>query len=95
MPKMKKQKAAKDPFANLDDDFKDAILQGSEEAVRSGASKVALDQEELMSAKEEDEDLKQAMAAASVASAVYREGTKMNKLRIKFIRSVLRSRGLE
>jgi|LauGreDrversion4_2_1035121.scaffolds.fasta_scaffold1708774_2 hypothetical protein len=91
----KKMKAEKDPFANLDSDFKDAILQGEETAVRAAASKVALDQEELMSAKEGDEDLKQAMAAASVASAVYREGTKMNKLRIKFIRSVLKSRGLE
>lgn len=91
----KKMKAEKDPFANLDSDFKDAILQGEEAAVRAAASKVALDQEELMSAKADDEDLKQAMAAASVASAVYREGTKMNKLRIKFIRSVLKSRGLE
>jgi hypothetical protein len=95
MPRQKKPKADKDPFANLDEDFKDAILQGTEESVRSAASKVALDQEELMAAKENDQDLKEAMAAASVAGSVYRDGTKMNKLRIKFIRSVLKSRGLE
>ena len=91
----KKMKAAKDRFADLDDDFKDAILQGSEVEVRQAASKVALDQEELMAAKEEDQDLKEKMSAASTASAVYREGKKANKLRIKYIRSVLQSRGLE
>lgn len=83
----------KDPFAALDSDFKDNIAKMSEERVRDLIAKVSLDQVNLMNAKDEDLDLAQKRKAAKDAGAIYREGTKMNKLRILFCHRALEDAG--
>jgi hypothetical protein len=83
----------KDPFEDLDEDFKDAVAGMDEKAIRDRLAKVTLDQAALMDAKEKDIDLKEKKEAAKEAGAVYREGTKMNKLRVKYARSILDAKG--
>jgi hypothetical protein len=79
----------KDPFAALDQDFKDAIAGMDEGEIRDRIAKISLDDAALKEAKSNDEDLKQVQSIAREAGAVYREGAKMNSLRIKFARRVL------
>jgi len=83
----------KDPFAALDSDFKDNVAKMSEERIRDLIAKVSLDQVNLMNAKDEDLDLIQKRQAASDAGAIYREGTKMNKIRILFCHRALEDGG--
>lgn len=85
---------AKDKFKDLDGDFKDSV-QGMDEAeIRAKISQVALNQVELLQAKEKDQDLERAKAEAKDAGAIYAEGTKQNSLRIMFCKQVLEGRGL-
>lgn len=83
----------KDKFADLDDDFKDNVAAKSEVEIRDLIAKTSLDQAALMEAKDLDMDFKMAKETAKEAGAVYREGTKANKLRIAFARQVLNGRG--
>lgn len=86
---MGRQFKEKDPFAALDEEFKDAISGMEEQEILSRISKISLDAEALREAKANDEDLKSVQAIARDAGAVYREGAKMSALRIKFARRVL------
>lgn len=79
----------KDIFADLDNDFKDAVAAESPEEIRKRIAQVALNEEENRKMKEEDQDLAQAVEAAKIAGEQYREATKMNRLRIKFCSRVL------
>lgn len=92
MPR-KKGAGPKDPFEALPDEFRDAIANLSREDIRSRIAQVALDQAELMEAKVKDVDFESAREAAKEAGAVYREGTKMNKLKIEFAKRVLDDKG--
>jgi uncharacterized membrane protein YdfJ with MMPL/SSD domain len=83
----------KDEFQDLDSDFQDNCAAMDEGQLRNLIAKVALDQATLIEHKENDEDLAQKKEAAKDAGAVYRDGTKMNKLRIKFARRVLGDKG--
>jgi len=83
----------KDPFASLDPDFKDNIARMSEEQIRGTIAKVSLNQVELLQAKDADLDLAQKREAAKDAGAIYREGTKMNKLRVLFCHRALGDAG--
>jgi hypothetical protein len=88
---MKRQK--KDPFADLDAEFKEAIPTLTAEEIRDRIAQVALNQESLMAAKKDDEDLAECREQLREASAVYRDGTKMNKLRIAYCKQVLDDMG--
>jgi hypothetical protein len=92
MPRPKKT-GEKDPFQDLDEDFRNSIQAMDETDVRRRISDVALDQANLMSAKDEDVDLQKAKEVAKEAGAVYRDGTKANKLKISFCKRVLEDRG--
>ena len=83
----------KDPFKKLDKDFKEETEKLDEAQLRSKIAKITLDQEALMEAKESDQDLAEKKEAHSTAGAVYREGTKMNKLRVKWLRHMLDAKG--
>lgn len=86
-------RAKKDPFEDLDADFKDSVAAMSELEVRQKISSVALNQVALLEAKDADEDYQTKKEIASEAGAVYREGTKMNKIRIAFCKRVLGDKG--
>lgn len=83
----------KDPFAALDSDFKDHVAKMTEGEIRSLIAKVSLNQVELVQAKDADLDLAQKREAAKDAGAIYREGTKMNKLRVLFCHRALYDAG--
>ncbi len=92
MPRPRKN-AEKDPFEDLDEDFRNSVQAMDETDIRRRISDVALDQANLMAAKEEDIDLEKAKEVAKEAGAIYREGTKANKLKISFCKRVLEDRG--
>ncbi len=83
----------KGKFDDLDQDFKDRVNGANQEQIREIICKVALDQGALIELKEEDQDLAEKKEAYSTAGAFYREGTKMNKLRTKYARTMLGEKG--
>lgn len=85
----------KDPYRDVEKEFKAAVDGGTPEQIRERIAKVALDQAALMAAKDLDQDLKDKKAAASYANETYRDGTKFNKLRIAYCRMVLGRQGKE
>lgn len=87
------RKSSKDPFAKLDQDFKDEINAASPEAIRGKIAQIALNQAAMDEAQEADIDLAQKKEAASQAGAIYREARKMNKLRNKYARIMLGEKG--
>jgi hypothetical protein len=92
---MGRGKGPKDPYADLDQAFKDRVNAAkSGEELKAILSEATLGYTELMAAKDLDEDLKSKKEAAKEAGAIYREGTKRYKLKTKFIRQTLASRGL-
>ncbi len=83
----------KDKWADMPEEFKVDIEEMDETAIRSRIAQVALNQAELMAAKILDDDLTSKREAAKEAGAVYREGTKLNKLKIEYCKEVLDGRG--
>ncbi len=88
-----KTKTKKDPYEILDDQFKTMIVAMGEDEIRNEIATVALNQAELMIAKTQDQHLQEKKEEAKEAGAVYREGTKFNKLKISYARQVLEDRG--
>lgn len=83
----------KDPFDALDPEYKDSIEAMTVEEIRDRIASVSLAQVELMEARDTDEDYQRAKEEAREAGAVYREGTKANRLKIEFAKRVLQDRG--
>jgi hypothetical protein len=86
MPKISKKK---NKFADVPEEFRDAVAGMNEAQIRDRIAKVALDQAALLEAKADDQDLAEKREQAKEAGAGYREGTKLNKLKIEFCRQVL------
>jgi hypothetical protein len=86
---------AKDPFEDLDSEFKDAVASMKDEEIKTRIAQVAMDQQALNEAKKNDEDLKQRQSAVKVAMEPYRAGNKGCQLRIKYARMILDARGKE
>lgn len=89
----KKNMGPKDPFDALSQEYRDTIAAMSREDIRGRIAQVAIDQAELMDAKTKDLDFQNAKEQAKEAGAVYREGTKMNKLKIEYAKRVLDDKG--
>lgn len=75
----------KDPFEDLPEDFKDAVTSASVNELKDKLSDVAKNEEANLAAKKADPDLAESKEAVKVASEGYREITKQNKLKRKFI----------
>lgn len=90
---MARGRKKKNPFDDLDDQFKDSMNAMTESEIRDRIAQIALNQEELMSARKEDQHLAELKEQVKEASAIYRDGTKMNKLRIAFARQRLADMG--
>lgn len=91
MPRPKK--GPKDPFETLTSDFKDAVAQSSREEIEHRIATVAVYDSELRKQKKEDQHLKECAEAYKDASEVYREGFKINRLKIEFMKRVLDDKG--
>ena len=83
----------KDPFEALESDFKNLIENLPSEDVKKKVAEVAFELDRLMEAKKADQDLAEKTEAAKDAGAIYREGAKMAKLRIRYASMILEARG--
>lgn len=80
-------------FPMLDDDTKNGIAALSREDISTYISKTSMDQENLMTAKKNDGDLKEAQERLGNAMAIYRDGTKRNRQRIRYAMRCLSDKG--
>jgi len=94
MGRRKGFKMNKDPFGDLPEEFKDAVAGSNVDDVKKRIAEVAMNQVALMEAKKLDGDLAEAHQRYNDASALYRDGTKANKLKLQYCKSVLDSRGV-
>jgi len=90
---MAKDKAEKDPFIDVPEEFKDAVVGMSVEQIKQRIAQVALDQVVLMQAKKEDGDLLEKRELYKEAGAMYREGTKLNRVKIEYCKQTIDGKG--
>lgn len=83
----------KDPFDALSEEFKDLMESASPEVLTDTIAKVAMADADLRKAQEEDEDLAAKKEQVKLASEPYREGFKLNRLKIKFMKQILEDKG--
>jgi hypothetical protein len=86
-------KKKKGKWDDLGDEFKDAAMGMDVKDLRDKIATVSMAQEELNLAKADDMDLKAAQEVAKEAGAIYRDGTKANKLKISFLKQLIDSKG--
>ena len=90
---MARKTAKKNPFEDLDTDYKTFVENATDDEIRRKASDVALAEHENITAKKADQDLRDKQEAVKYAAAGYTEATKANKLRIAYAYFILESRG--
>ncbi len=90
---MPRPKSDKDPYENLDEDFKDAVASMKEEDIRKKIAEVALNQAAMDQAMENDLDLQEKKEQLKVCTEPYSEARKANKLKIKYCRQILENQG--
>lgn len=86
-------KAEKDPFVDVPEEFKDAVAGMNVVEIKQRIAQVALDQVGLMRAKKEDGDLLEKREAYKEAGAGYREGTKLNRVKIEYCKQMIDNKG--
>lgn len=89
------KKVKKDPFADLDAEFKDMIASSSIEIINNKIAEVAKNQEENLRAMADDQDLQEKKEAVKMASEGYRDASKMNRLKVIYAMRVLGDRGAQ
>lgn len=92
---MPKLKVKKDPFSIIPEEFKDAVAGGDEAGIRDRIAKCALDDEALRKAQKDDLDLSNLKEQVKLANEPYKEGFKMNRLKVQFCQRVLEDKGKE
>lgn len=83
----------KDPYAEVPQEFRDTMMAADDKTINEKIAEIAKNNAALQEAKDQDQDLKDKKAAASEAGAVYREGAKACKQKIKYLRDILAGRG--
>lgn len=83
----------KDPYENLTDEFKGKVEGASDEVLLDILGEVAKNEELNRRMKEQDEDLAEKKASADFAGEQYKDATKANKLKTRYIYDILRARG--
>lgn len=78
----------KDRFAALPDDWKEKAKHASKEEIREMFAKVGHDEATNRAAQKADQDLQEKKEAAREANAVYAEGTKVNRLKLDFLKEI-------
>lgn len=80
-------------FADLPDEFKDGVTSLDEAQVRDLVAKVAMCEEENKKLCKADQHLQEVKEMVKDAGSQYREASKMNSLKIRFLKDVLEGRG--
>jgi len=83
----------KQEFEDVPSEFKDQANSSSREELQNLISLVSCNQVELMKLKSEDSDLATAKEVAKQAGAVYAEGSKLNKAKILYCKTLLDDKG--
>lgn len=86
-------KSDKELFEDVPDEFKAIIDAADIVGIKQRLAQVALDQMELMKAKKEDGDLDEKREAYKDAGAIYREGSKANRLKSEYCKVMIESKG--
>lgn len=86
-------KMEKNPHEDVPEEWRDAVEAATTDDIKKKVAEVALAQAELMKAKKEDADLAEKKEQVKEASAIYREGSKLNKAKIEYAKMILDSRG--
>ena len=90
MPKGFKKK---NMWEDLPQEFKDQIDNSDEAACRKTLSEVGIAQELLLQAKKADQQLAEAQEAFKSAGAGYRDGTKANRLKTRYVVERMKAMG--
>ena len=90
---MGRPKKMKDPYAGLSTDWRASIEGGSAEEIQKKLSETALEQQQILDDIAKDSDYNDAKARLKIAGEGYRERRKIVKLKLKFTKRVLESRG--
>jgi hypothetical protein len=93
MAKKFKKSGPKDPFAALPESFKDAMTAAGSDELNKQLGAIAKAEEHNKAAMKADKDLKEKRAQVMEASKVYRENTKLNDLKTKYITRQLADKG--
>jgi len=88
-----KIKAKKDPFAELPPEWKDAVEAMSVDNLKNEMVSVSSNEHENQKNKEEDQDLASKKELYKEAGAGYKEASKANKLKIKYVLRHLSDKG--
>ena len=91
---MPRGRPEKGRFDALDQDFKEALSAAPVDEIKKRVAEIALDLDRLLEAKKADQDLAEKLEAAKDAGAVYRDGTKMARLKIRYAQTLLEARGI-
>jgi len=93
MGRPKKNAGPKNPFADLDSDWREAVAGLDRTEIESRIAAVAIADSDLRKMKKEDMHLKECAETYKEAGEQYREGFKMNKLKIEFLKQALNDKG--
>lgn len=83
----------KDKFEDLPEEFKTQADSSNRDDLKKLIAKVACSQVELMRAKKEDMHLEEMKIAYQNAGSVYKEGTKLNRTKIEYMKQALDDKG--
>ena len=83
----------KDPYEILPDDFKDKVEGATDEQIMEILGDVAKAEEYNRRLKDDDQDLQEKKASKEMAEEGYKEASKANRLKTRYLYDILRSRG--
>jgi hypothetical protein len=83
----------KDPYEILPDDFKDKVEGATDEQIMEILGDVAKAEEYNRRLKDDDQDLQEKKASYDMAGEGYKEASKTNKVKTRFLYDILRARG--
>lgn len=83
----------KSPWEAVPMEWRDAVMGMSREEIEARIVEVSSNDIELRKLKKEDQALQEAAFAHKEAGAVYREGAKVNRLKIEFAQECLTAKG--
>lgn len=86
-------KKDKDPYEGLSEEWRAAVESGDRELINQKLSEAGLEQQQVLDDMEADQDYQNAKLAAKFAGEGYKERRKVVKLKFKFAKRVLESRG--
>lgn len=83
----------KDPYSDLPPEFKDKVEGATDEQILEMLGDVAKAEEYNRRLKADDEDLSEKKAQHDMAGEQYKEASKANQLKTRYLYDLLRARG--